>query len=182
MTKIEAFTYGARNDALAVMQSSAHHLISCGQTLWQPDSLNVNLFHGLAPEEIIVGYANAAPIAAMLLTGRDEEFWPEVKPGESRFIHKLAVIPTHQGKGIGHQMLAKAVGDARLHQAAYLRLDCAGDRPKLGHFYESFGFSRVREGLVGPYFSAFYELKLASESAEPELRRTRSGVPNGSKQ
>lgn len=182
MTKIEAFTYGARNDALAVMKSSAEHLISCGKTLWSPDRLTLSLFGGLTNEEIIVGYTDAAPIAAMLLTRRDEEFWPEVKQGESRFIHKLAVAPAHKGQGIGHRMLAKAVDDARLHQATYLRLDCAGDRPQLCHFYESFGFSKVKEGLVGPYFSAFYELKLASKSVEPELRITPAGAPHGSKQ
>ena len=180
MTKIEAFTYGAQKDALAVMKSSANHLISCGQTLWNPDHLTLNLFKGLANPEIIVGYANSMPIAAMLLTSIDEEFWPEVKLGESRFIHKLAVTPTHKGQGIGHQMLVKAVHEARAGQAAYLRLDCAGDRPRLGHFYESFGFSKVKEGMVGPYFSAFYELKLANQSVDPELRMIPAGVPNGS--
>ena len=160
MGNIEEFKYGERNDALSVMKSSAEHLIKCGKALWHPDQLNVNIFNGLTSEEIMVGYANGTPIAAMLFLSSDGEFWPDVKHGESKFIHKLAVVPAHQGKGIGHRMLDRAVLEAKAKQAAYLRLDCAGDRPRLCHFYESFGFIKVKEGRVGPYFTAFYALKL----------------------
>lgn len=158
--QIEYFTYGESQTALAVIRNSAAHLIQAGKALWSLERLTETIFHGLTPEEIIVGYAGSTPIATMLLTLRDVEFWPEVPEGESRFVHKLAVQPAYKGQGVGHLMLAKALVDAQAQQASFVRLDCAGDRRSLCHFYESFGFRKAKAQMVGPYFSAFYELKL----------------------
>ncbi|MFN8487949.1 MAG: GNAT family N-acetyltransferase [Caldilineaceae bacterium] len=158
---MDHFTYGESQAALTVMRHSAEHLIKTGKALWPLERLTETIFHGLAPEEIIVGYADSTPIAAMLLMFQDGEFWPQVQAGESRFVHKLAVAPAYKGQGIGHLMLAKAVLDAKAQSASYVRLDCAGDRPQLRQFYESFGFRKVKTQMVGPYFTAFYELKLA---------------------
>ena len=162
MKEIDHFTYGDSQVALTVMRSSAEHLVKLGKALWSPERLGQALFYGLMPEEIIVGYAGSTPIVAMLLMFQDEEFWPHVQAGESRFVHKLAVAPAYKGQGVGHLMLAKAAWEAKAQRANYVRLDCAGDRPKLCHFYESFGFRKVKTQMVGPYFTAFYELALAS--------------------
>ncbi len=161
MQQIEHFTYGDSQAALTVMRSSAAHLIKSGKALWSLDRLTPAIFDGLTPEEIIVGYAGSMPVAAMLLMFQDEEFWPHVQAGESRFVHKLAVAPEYKGQGIGHLMLAQAVWEAKAQRATSVRLDCAGDRPKLCHFYESFGFCKVKTQMVGPYFTAFYELQVA---------------------
>lgn len=161
MYAIAEFNHGAAHDALSVMRRAAEHLVQSGKTLWDPLRLTSQIFDGLTAEEILVGYIHAEPVAAMVLPWRDAELWPDAQPGTSRFIHKLAVVPAYQGAGLGVCMLAKAVAEAKATQADYLRLDCAGDRPRLCNFYESFGFIKVREGFVGPYFSAFYEFKVS---------------------
>ena len=42
-------------------------------------------------------------------------------------------------------------------ERAYLRLDCAADRPRLCRFYEEYGFRCVGLEMVGAYDTAFYK-------------------------
>jgi ribosomal protein S18 acetylase RimI-like enzyme len=76
------------------------------------------------------------------------------------FVHKLAAARRLKGRGAAAAMLDWARARASEQGRAYLRLDCAADRPKLCRFYEEHGFRRVGRRMVGPYDTAFYELPL----------------------
>ena len=90
----------------------------------------------------------------------DGFFWPDAPEGESLFVHELAAARRLKGRGAAAAMLDRAKATASERGRAYLRLDCAADRPKLCRFYEGYGFHRVGRRMVGPYDTPFYELPL----------------------
>jgi GNAT superfamily N-acetyltransferase len=90
----------------------------------------------------------------------DPDFWPDVAPGESAFVHRLAVRRRFAGSGVSTAMLTWAADRARGRGRSYLRLDCEAARPRLRGVYESFGFQFHSARQVGPFFVSRYELPL----------------------
>jgi len=92
----------------------------------------------------------------------DKRFWPEATPGESAFIHRLAVRRRFAGGEISSIIFNWAIERATLLHKRYLRLDCDASRPKLRSVYERFGFVHHSDRQVGPYYVSRYEYRLAS--------------------
>lgn len=130
--------------------------------MWHPEELSPTaLLESYRIGEMHLGWlSHDEPVAAMVLQEEDRTFWPDVPPGESLFVHKLAVVRRYGGRGLSRSMLDAARDLALATGKAYLRLDCAAGRPRLRGLYESYGFRCVGEGRVGPFDTAFYELRL----------------------
>lgn len=132
-----------------------------GQPMWTAGELAPGaLLERYGLEEMRLGLLSGEPVAAMVVQESDEFFWPDSPEGESLFVHKLAAARRLKGSGAAAAMLDWAKANAREQGRAYLRLDCAADRPRLCLFYERYGFRRVGRRQVGPYDTAFYELRL----------------------
>lgn len=66
--------------------------------------------------------------------------------GAHAFIVDTAVLPTHQGQGIGSRLVGTASAQARAHGCAWLHVDF---EPDLAEFYlERCGFRPTQAGLV----------------------------------
>ena len=153
-------THGEIEIALEIMREAARWLIDTGRPLWRLEDLTrEKILQGIAEEDVRVGWVGDEPAAAMILQWRDERFWPQALD-DSGYIHKLAMRRKFAGQGIAIHMLDWARQESLRKGTNYLRLDCAGDRPKLCAFYETYGFIQVDRRMVGPYDMAFYELKL----------------------
>jgi GNAT superfamily N-acetyltransferase len=141
-------TIGDVPDADRIIRDVAAWLDAKGETLWGPNEISYDALMTVARAgELIVGYVGPEMAACMYMHNRDPEFWPEDKPGEAFYIHRLAVARPFAGRGFAHAMLAWAEGEARAHRRPYLRLDCV-PRPKLSRLYEAAGFARVDPGPV----------------------------------
>ena len=90
----------------------------------------------------------------------DALFWPDLPPGGSAFVHRLAVDRRFAGQGVSTALLGWAVNRARELDREFLRLDCDAARPRLRAFYERFGFRHHSDRQVGPYFVARYEMRV----------------------
>ena len=144
-----------------VLLEVAGWLEAKGRPMWTADELAPGaLLERYDPREMHLGVLSGEPAAAMVVQESDDLFWPDVPEGESLFVHKLAAARRLKGRGAAAAMLDWAKARASEGERAYLRLDCAADRPKLCRFYEGYGFRRVGWGMVGPYDTAFYELPL----------------------
>jgi GNAT superfamily N-acetyltransferase len=144
-----------------VLLEVAGWLEAKGQPMWRADELTPGaLLERYGLEELRLGLLSGEPAAAMVVQESDGFFWPNVPEGESLFVHKLATARRLKGSGVAAAMLDWAKTRARKQGKSYLRLDCAADRPKLCRFYEQYGFRRVARRMVGPYYTAFYELPL----------------------
>ncbi|MEN9935423.1 MAG: hypothetical protein RLZZ387_2002 [Chloroflexota bacterium] len=66
---------------------------------------------------------------------------------EGRLVHlvRIAVLPAHQGQGVGARLLAEVVGFARSSGADTLTLNTQSDNHTARRLYEHFGFRRTGE-------------------------------------
>lgn len=91
----------------------------------------------------------------------DAHFWPEVPPGTSAFVHKLAVRRAWAKKGVSTELLSYARTRVRQVGRAHLRLDCVADRQGLRKLYEGFGFVLHSVVQIGATSYARYEIPSA---------------------
>lgn len=153
-------TRGDISTALDIMQEAASWLLATGRPLWRLDDLTEDkILAGIMQQDVCVGWIGDVSAAAMILQWRDPFFWPHAED-DSVFIHKLAVRRHFAGTGAASRLVAWAKEEALRHGKRYLRLDCAGDRPKLCSFYERIGFRQIDRRMLGTFDLAFYELEL----------------------
>ena len=154
-------TQGNTALAIEIMQEAAAWLVETRRPLWRLEDLTeAKILAGITKEDIYVGWMDGEAALAMILQWSDPFFWPQAQD-DSGFIHKLSVRRRFAGTNGSRQMVEWAEQEARRRGKAYLRLDCAGDRPKLCSFYESLGFQQVERRRVGIYDEAFFEMRLA---------------------
>jgi GNAT superfamily N-acetyltransferase len=154
---IERFSVNHPEAGAKVMQSVAADLRSRNIPLWVGVDLSPASLCPHPDDLIVTAFIGELAVAAMVFSDWDPEFWPEYEKGSSTFVHKLAVLPPFQGKGLSREMLDYAAALSRERGVQYTRLDCAADRPKLCAVYESAGYIKVAERVVEPFATAFFE-------------------------
>ena len=146
--------------AIEIMREAAVWLIETGQPLWRLEDLTEHkILAGITKDDVYVGWIADEAAAAMILQWSDPFFWPQAKD-EAGYIHKLVVRRRFAGTNVSCQMVEWAKQEVLRRGREYLRLDCAGDRPKLCAFYEGLGFQQIDRRMVGRFDEAFYEMRL----------------------
>jgi len=137
--------------ASEIMTEAAKWLVKINQPLWNFEQLLPEyLIRDYSKENIYVGWEGSEAIAAMALLWHDPVFWPEYNLNESGFIHKLSVRREFANKGYSKEMIIFAEKECLNKNINYLRLDCAGERPRLCNFYKDLGFIQVdRKKIIG---------------------------------
>jgi GNAT superfamily N-acetyltransferase len=146
----------------SILREAAEWLRSRGMPLW--------LESELAPHEIadhveqglyFIGEVEGGPAGTLRYQLDDPDFWPDVAPGESAFVHRLAIRRRYADMGVSSGLLGWAAERTRGLGRPHLRLDCDASRPRLRAFYERHGFRHHSDRQVGPFFVARYELSVA---------------------
>ncbi|MBO9647734.1 MAG: GNAT family N-acetyltransferase [Variovorax sp.] len=157
---------GHASDAPAiasVLHEAAQWLAGEGRGLWSAAEISLDcvqrdigagLFHVARDGEQLAG--------VMKFELEDAHFWPEVQPGTSAFVHKLAIRRAWAKKGVSTELLSYARIRARQVGRAHLRLDCVADRQGLRNLYESFGFALHSVVQIGTTRFARYEIPSAT--------------------
>ena len=147
----------------SVLQDAARWLADGGRALWSGADIghervlqdtSAGLFHVALDGEQVVG--------VMKFELADAYFWPEILPGTSAFIHKLAIRRAWAKKGVSIELLTHARARAQQLERAYLRLDCVADRQGLRKLYEDFGFTLHSVVQKGATSFARYEIPAAN--------------------
>lgn len=155
------FTSGDVGAASGVLIASAQALAARGEALWPPESLTPErLARHYPPGGWRVAWQADVAVGCYVLLDRDPLFWPEDPPGEALYLHKLAIHPAAQGRGLAGALLDDAAAQARAVGRGWLRLDTASDRHKLRALYVGAGFVPVDEVQVGAYHVVRFELRL----------------------
>jgi GNAT superfamily N-acetyltransferase len=147
----------AETDVL--IREAADWLIARGEALWGPNETSHEELVRVAREgELVTGRVAGELAACMYLHGEDTLFWPQARPGEAFYIHRLAVARKYAGRGFAERMLRWAEGETAARGRLYLRLDCE-PRAKLLALYASAGFRRIdAEPIrVGEHFVVRHE-------------------------
>jgi GNAT superfamily N-acetyltransferase len=145
----------ATNDDLphlvAILSEAAQWLIDRGQALWTLEQFTVEkLQPSVTAGDWHIAWVESNPVAVVSLTFEDKLFWPEIPPGDSIFIHRLAVVRKYAGTGVPAAIFSYAENLGRQKDLRHIRLDCAA-RANLCHVYESAGFSRIDERHMGSF-------------------------------
>ena len=142
-----------------IIREAVEWLKSAGMPMWQGPAFepaaickSLGYYH--------VAYIGHEAVGVVKLESSDREFWPEIEPGSSLFVHRLAVRRAFAGRSVSSSLLQYAREKAVRENMGYLRLDCAVDRPKLRKVYEDFGFRHHSDKTVGPFIVARYEYKI----------------------
>ena len=106
--------------------------------------------------DFYIAYADGAPSGCMALVDYDPFFWPDVKRGESLFIHKLAVTKTSRKAGVADALMDFFKEQGAKRRINTLCLDTDALRPKTRAFYERQGFELTEEKVMGKFHVAFY--------------------------
>jgi GNAT superfamily N-acetyltransferase len=147
----------------SVLQEAAEWLAGDGRPLWSATEIghervlrdvSKGLFHVARQDKQLVG--------VMKFELEDAYFWPEVLPGTSAFVHKLAVRRAWAKKGVSTELLSYARTQAQELGRAHLRLDCVAERQGLRNLYEGFGFALHSVVQIGAFSYARYELPTAT--------------------
>lgn len=162
---IEQATASDLEAVVFTLQEAAQWLQRDGRPLWPPADYS---HERIQPDIAAGGYWIARPDAeegvgvagVMRLDLEDPHYWPEIAPGSSVYLHKLAIRRAFAGQGISTALLGIARDRTRALQRPWLRLDCVADRQGLRALYEGFGFALHSEVSKGNWSVARYEMAL----------------------
>ena len=126
--KIRPATNDDLPHAIAILREAAQWLIDREQGLWTPDSFTPQKLEPFI-SDFHIAWVGPDPAAVVSLTFEDKLFWPEISPGDSIFVHKLAVARKYAGRGLPAAIFDYAEHLARQKNLRHIRLDCA-TRPK----------------------------------------------------
>ncbi len=132
-------------DAVTILREAAAWALGKGIEVWRPEELREHDFaEGARRGELVMGFERGQAVVTMLLQPADSIYWPEVIPGSTLFLHKIAVRRAHAGRGWLPRMVDFAAAEALARGICWLRLDTLHESPLRG-LYEQLGFSAVRE-------------------------------------
>ncbi|ULH16714.1 GNAT family N-acetyltransferase [Deinococcus sp. KNUC1210] len=152
------FRSATLTEAAPLIQAAAHALSVRGETLWHPAEVTADALARQYPAgHVLLGELDGVPAVTCILIDHDPYFWPDAVPGEALYLHKLAVLPGMQGRGLAHAMLKAGAEEVGARGGRYLRLDTAYLRPRLRAVYETFGFVYVGEKQNERHHFALYE-------------------------
>lgn len=166
--RIEQATQADVPAVAALLQEAAQWLADAGRPLWGADEVG----HERVLRQVMAGAyfmarageAEGAPLAGVMRFELDDPYyWPEIAPGTSAFVHKLAVRRDWAGRGVSTALLDFARERAQALQLSHLRLDCVADRQELRTIYERFGFVLHSEVPKGSWALARYELAVGAD-------------------
>jgi GNAT superfamily N-acetyltransferase len=145
-----------------ILREAAHWLEHSGMAMWRDDELVPSrIAADVGAGLFFIAECDGEAAGVVKFQLEDREFWPDVPPGESAFVHRLAVKRKFAGGRISSALFNWAVARARSLGKSYLRLDCEASRPKLRAVYERFGFVHHSDRQVGPYFVSRYEYRIS---------------------
>jgi GNAT superfamily N-acetyltransferase len=148
----------------AVLRAAAARMRVIGREIWQPHEIDdEDIADHVAAGLYHIARRQGLPVGVFRFQLEDPEIWPDIAPGSSSYIHRVAVHPSARGDGTSVLLLERARLLTQRHGRRFLRLECAHDREKLRSFYEAFGFQHHSDRQVGPWHLARYELVVEGE-------------------
>lgn len=132
---------GKVDDAVNVLREVALWGREAGLTVWKDENLTrEKLMQGVNEEDFCVGQVDGANACCMIFPWVDRLFWPEAKPYEAGYVHKLCVRRAYSGNKLSLKLIEFAIAECRRKNVRYLRLDTRWDNKRLCSLYESYGF------------------------------------------
>lgn len=98
-------------------------------------------------QELFILEEDGSVMGIVVLTLEMNEVYGKVDwltpDGRNLYVHRLAISPTHWGKGYGRQLMDFAEDLAKKKNFASVRLDTFSQNPRNQRFYEARGYTRL---------------------------------------
>lgn len=155
-------------EILDITRSCAKKMIVDGIFQWNDTYPNSKVFkQDLERKELYVSISEKKIVGCVVISTQMDEEYKSVKwltqTSEHYYIHRLAVHPDYQGKGIARSLMDYAENLGVQNNKASIRLDTFSQNHRNQKFYEARGYSRL-ENIYFPEQSEFpfycYELPL----------------------
>jgi GrpB-like predicted nucleotidyltransferase (UPF0157 family)/GNAT superfamily N-acetyltransferase len=142
----------------SILLDTVNWLNDMEQPLWGMNEVKWDaLSRNYQISDFYIAYSEEKPSGCMALIDYDPFFWPDVKKGESLFIHKLAVTKEARKSGVADSLIDFFKEQGMVRGVKTLRLDTHALRPRLRAFYERHGFVFVMlKVFKGDRHTAFY--------------------------
>lgn len=157
---------------LELTRACGRHMRENGIDQWDenyPD--RERLVQDIASETLFAYRENDRILGIVVLNEtQDPEYgdisWSTSEEDRNLVVHRLAVDPEHQGKGIARKLMDFAEQWAREQGYDAIRLDTFSQNPRNQRFYENRGYTKLESVYLSyrddfPYFC--YELLLSAE-------------------
>ena len=145
---IRVATHSDIASVLKLTQACAKHMIENEIFQWNEHYPNQSAFENdIDRQELYVAEIDEKIVGCIVIsTFMDEEYrsveWM-TPTQDNLYIHRLAVHPDVQGKGVAQQMMDFAEAFAREHNFASIRLDTFSQNKRNQKFYELRGYKRL---------------------------------------
>ena len=151
----------ARDEDIPVIENilldTVGWLNETGRPMWGAEEIKWGALSKKYPAgSFYIAYFNGVPAGCMAIIDHDPFFWPDIKRGESLFIHKLAVTKSARKTGVADALIDFFKDRGAARGVKTIRLDTHALRPKLRLFYERHGFVRAETKIMGEFHVAFY--------------------------
>ena len=135
------------NSIMQITKACAKHMINQQIFQWNEHYPNRNAFkNDVQRGELYVFVQNNICMGCIVITTiKDEEYVPVkwLTIDKNIYIHRLAVHPKFQGKGIAQQMMTFAENYAKTNGYLSVRLDTFSQNKRNQKFYETRGYKRL---------------------------------------
>ena len=115
-----------------ILKEAALWLEQAGMPLWRENELSVARIEIHITEELyFIAESEGVPAGTLRFQLDDSVVWPDAKPNEAAYVHRLSVRRRYAGTGLSSILLNWAAERTRGLGRQYLRLDCDAARPRL---------------------------------------------------
>jgi SAM-dependent methyltransferase/GNAT superfamily N-acetyltransferase len=146
----------------SILLDTVNWLREMGQPLWDEAEITwAALSKNYKIGDFYIAFLGDEPAGCMALVDYDPFFWPDIKKGDSLFIHKLAVTKTARKAGVSDSLMGFFKSQGSERGVKTLRLDTDALRLKTRAFYERHGFTLDKTKIMGKFHVAFYVYALS---------------------
>jgi ribosomal protein S18 acetylase RimI-like enzyme len=161
--------------AAEILDEAAAWAAAGGFRSWEPGAFGTPgtierraLLSALHSGDLYLVRDGGRAVATVSLLWEDRLYWPAA-PDDGAYVHRLAVLRSAGGRGVGRALLGWAEDIARVRGRRYLRLDCVSDDEPLRRYYERAGFCHRGDLKVRGTDMSLYEktISLSGPSGVP---------------
>jgi GNAT superfamily N-acetyltransferase len=128
----------------SILLDTINWLQEIEQSLWSAETVTweaLSKKHKIG--DFYIAYINDKPSGCMVIIDYDPFFWPDVKKGESLFVHKVAVTKAARKSGVSDALINYFKEQGAFQGVPAIRLDVHAKRSRVRAFYERHGFTLV---------------------------------------
>jgi GNAT superfamily N-acetyltransferase len=127
-------------EAAEILSAASAWSTSKSSFTWQPVDIGCEALAVYSDKDELFGLIDGDElVGCMLLTHEDPVHWPDDRPGDAFYLHKLAVKRSRAGSGVGEALVDFASQETRRRRIPMLRLDTVPDT-RLPEYYMRQGF------------------------------------------